>query len=243
MTATARVPGLFGRLPGVIPVGLHELGHYAAGALPRPPSKVDVPAVSDWQVLGNDTKGDCGVAGLEHGFMADASITGQRESFPGSQDAISYYLRYTGGQDTGVVLSQYLAYVRKNGYYGHTVRAYAPIGVHDVPTLQFAIWAYGFAYTGIAVTEGMQQAFAEGKPWTTATLASNVLGGHCVPLVGYDDTYLYPVTWGRVQAVTYAAWHYMSDEAYAVISGELADGDGRGVSFAALEADLGKLAA
>ena len=61
---------------------------------------------------------------------------------------VSYYLAYTGGQDSGVVLSQFLAYVRQHGFYGHSVAAYAPVAVHDVPTLCFAIDAYDFAYVG-----------------------------------------------------------------------------------------------
>lgn len=232
-----------GRLPGRIPTGLRDLGYYAAGPLPKPPAAVDVPAVSAWGMLGNDQYGDCGVAGLEHGFMADASATRLTESFATDAQAVSYYLNYTGGQDTGVVLSDYLAHVRKDPFYGHKVAAYAPVAVHDIPTLQTAIALYDFAYTGIVVTQAMQEAFGEGKPWTTTTLESPVDGGHCVPIVAYDDRYLYCVTWGAVQKITYPAWHRMSDEAWAVITGELAAGDGRGVNLAALTADLDRLGA
>jgi hypothetical protein len=196
-------------------------------------------------MLGNNTCGDCGVAGLQHGLESAETDTGEHEPFPDDQQAVDYYLTYTGGQDTGVVLSQYLAYVRSNGYYGHTVAAYAPVAVYDVPTLQAAVWLYDFAYAGIVVTEGMQAAFAAGRPWTRETLDSPVLGGHCVPVVGYDGTYLYAVTWGAVQPIAYSAWHYMSEEAWAVITGELgtAGGDGRGISLPALQADLSRLAA
>ena len=232
-----------GRLPAMFPAGLRELGYYAAGPLPKAPAKVAVPDVLQWEMLGNDQYGDCGVAGLEHGFMADANVVKEAETFPTDAQAVSYYLAYTGGKDTGVVLSQYLAHVRQSGYYGHKVTAYAPVGVHDIPTLQTAINLYDFAYTGIAVTEEMQQNFADGQPWTLESLLSPVEGGHCIPLVGYDDQYLYAVTWGSVQAITYPAWHYMSSEAWAVITGELDKGDGRGVNYAALTADLDKLAA
>lgn len=241
---TTRTPGLFGRLPGKIPAGLRDLTWYVAGALPKPPAKVAVPDVTDWEMLGNDTAGDCGVAGLEHGFMADAFITGEHETEATNQQALNYYFTYTDGQDTGVVLSDYLTYVRQTPYYGHTVEAFAPVAVHDVPTLQTAIDLYGFSYTGIVVTAPMQQAFADHQPWTTAMLDSPVLGGHCVPLVGYDDQYLYLVTWGGVQAITYPAWHLISSEAWAVITGEFVshNGDGRsGVNLAALKADLDRL--
>jgi len=196
-------------------------------------------------MLGNDQFGDCGVAGLEHGFMCDAAMTHEQEPEATDQQAIAYYFRYTNNQDTGVVLSQYLAYVRTHGYFGHSVKAYAPVAVHDVPTLQTAIMLYGFVYTGIMVTEAMQAAFAQHKPWIASDLQSQVLGGHCIPLCGYDDSFLYAVTWGGVQPISYSAWHMMSSEAWSVITGELVarNGDARGVSLAALEADLNKLAA
>lgn len=230
-----------GRLPGRVPTGLRELGFYAAGPLPKAPARMPVPQVGDWQMLGNNEYGDCGVAGLQHLFMAAAADTGATEAFPTTEQAVSYYLDYTGGQDGGVVLADYLAHVHTNGYFEHTVTAYAPVAVHDVPTLQFAIWAYDAAYCGIAVTEAMQQAFAAREPWTLEVLDSPVLGGHCIPIVGYDSTYLYAVTWGQVQPIAYSAWHYLSEEAWAVIPGELADGDGHGISLRALQADLTRL--
>src|SRR5271168_3050280 len=148
----------FGCLPGKIPVGLHDLTYYAAGRLPQAPPSVLVPAIPSWGMDGNDTNGDCGPAGGNHGFMACASIAGKTEVFPSAEQIVEYYLTYTGGQDDGVVLSDYLAYVRRTGFFGHTVNLYAPVAVSDVRTLSFAVYAYGFAYTGISVTQGMMDA-------------------------------------------------------------------------------------
>jgi hypothetical protein len=233
-----------GRLPGQIPAGLRELPYYAAGPLPRAPASVPVPAFGDWGMLGNDAVGDCGVAGLQHGFEAAEAGTGEREQFPDSQRAVSYYLAYTGGQDSGVVLSQFLAYVRRHGYYGHTVSAYAPVAVHDVPTLQFAVDAYDFAYAGITVSQAMLSAFSAGEPWTLDVVQDQPLGGHCTPVVGYSSEFLTVITWGQPQQIAYSAWHYIAEEAWAVLAGELvtAESDGRGLNLAALRADLGRLA-
>jgi hypothetical protein len=231
-----------GRLPGVIPVGLSFLPHYVAGALPKAPAKVPFPNLTDWGMLGNDQYGDCGVAGLEHVFMAAAKDVNNTETFPTDEQAVSYYLKYTKGQDTGVVLSQYLAYVRKNGYYGKKVQAYAPVAVHDVPTLQTAVWLYDAVYTGITVTDQMMTDFDDDKPWTMESTEGEVDGGHCVPIVGYDSQYLYIVTWGKIQPVAYPAWHQMSSEAWAIMVGELSVGDGHGINWAALEADLNLVA-
>ena len=236
-----RVAGKFGRRPAVFPAGLRDLTYYVAGSLPKPPPSVPVPPVSDWGMLGNNTYGDCGVAGCEHLFMADAADAKETESFPSDAQAVAYYLNYTGGQDSGVVLSQYLTYVRAHGYYGHAVKAFAPVSVQDVPTLQTAIYLYDGAYTGITVTQAMMDAFGQGEPWTLEMAQGEPIGGHCIPLIAYDSTYLYAVTWGGIQKIEYSAWHAMSSEAWAVIPGELAGGDGHGVNLAALQADLDKL--
>jgi hypothetical protein len=236
----------FGRLPGQVPIGLHDLTHYAAGRLPRPPAKVAVPAVADWDMDGNDQWGDCGVAAVNHGFMAAAADTRERETFPTADDVVSYYFDYTGGDDSGVVLSDFLAYVRQTGFYGHTVSAYAPVSIQNVPVLQFVIDAYDFAYVGINVTQAMMDA-AQGDPpwtWTADDVAGDTIGGHCIILAGYDSSWLYGITWGAVVRIAYPAWHLMADEAWAIIGGELehAKTDGHGISLAALTADLSKVA-
>ena len=246
-----------GRLPAQIPAGLRELPYYAAGPLPKAPASVAVPSVADWMLLGNgpdptctvapDGVGDCGPVGAIHYFMAAAADTGEQEAFPDANQVVDYYMQYTGGQDSGVVLSQFLAHARQNGFLGHTVTAYAPVAVHDVPTLTFAVDAYDAAYAGITVSQGMMDAAGGEGPWTWTleSLAGPELGGHCIILCGYDSNWLYGITWGQVIRIAYPAWHQMGDEAWAIITGEVdsAGTDGHGLNLAALQADLGKLAA
>ena len=243
MSDSTRIVGKLGCLPGSIPVGLRDLTYYVAGHLPTPPAKIDPPKFGTWGMLGNDRYGDCGVAGIQHGLEADATIVKLEEQWPSDAHVIDYDLNYTGGADTGVVLSDFLRYVRTNKFYDHTISAYAPVRVQDVPTLHSAIHLYGFAYSGIKVTHGMQVAFGENKPWDNTACSGAIVGGHCVPIIGYDDQFLYCVTWGEIQKITYSAWHYIATEAWAVISGEFekAHGNGRGVSITALQQDLNKL--
>jgi hypothetical protein len=235
----------FGRLPGTIPVGLHDLTYYVAGRLPKPPAKVAVPAVADWNMDSNDTLGDCGVAGIDHYFKASAAVTNQPETFPSAQQVADYYLQYAGGQDSGVVLSSFLAYVRQNPFYGHTVAAYAPVSKSDVRTVRFAISAYDAAYVGITVTDGMMQAVQGDGPWTWTLddITGGVAGGHCIILAGYDSNWLYGITWGQVIRIAWPAWHEIADEAWALITGEdvTAKTFGHGLNLAALQADLSRL--
>lgn len=236
----------FGRQPAQIPAALHDLTYYAAGPLPAAPASVAVPNVADWGMLSNDTLGSCGAAGIVHDFMAAAADTSEHEAFPTAEQVAKYYLRYDGGQDNGVVLSDFLAYVRKHGFNGHKISAYAPVAVHDVNTLQFAINAYDCAYVGITVTQAMMdevQRADAGWTWMLAETEGEPIGGHCIILAGYDSQWLYGITWGQVIRIAYPAWHRMSDEAWAVLPAEItkAKADGHGISLAALQADLSKL--
>lgn len=238
-----RPVGKLGCLPGAIPTGLRTLTYYVAGDLPKPPAKVETPDVGEWGMLGNDRYGDCGVAGIQHGLMADAKITSTAKHFPSEKQVIDYYLKFTRGDDSGVVLHDLLAHIRDHKFYDETIEAYAPFSINDVPTLQTAIWLYGFAYVGITVTSAMQKAFGADDPWDAKAVDGEVVGGHCVPIVGYDDQFLYCVTWGAIQRITYPAWHTMASEAWAIISGEFVGrhGNGRGVDIDALRADLNRL--
>src|ERR1700722_9602299 len=150
-------------------------------------------------------------------------------------------LTYTGGQDDGVVLADFLKYVKKNDFFSRSLRAYAPVSVSDFATLQFTINAYASAYTGIVVTEAMEQAFGAGQPWTSATAGGQIMGGHCIPLVGYDSQFLYAVTWGQLQKIEYSAWHLIAQEAWTMIFGEVGSQGIREINLEALEADITKL--
>lgn len=239
-----------GCLPGHVPNGLYDLTWYVAGPLPTAPLKVLVPTLPEgvpWGMDGNDEYGDCGVAGNNHGEMC-VDVDTKTSLLPlTSTQIVDYYMKYTGGQDNGVVLADFLAYVKKTGWFGRKLSAYAPVSITDYKTLQFSISAYGYAYTGIQVTDQMMNASQDGnKPWTAAMFQNGTVeGGHCVPLVGYDSENLYCVTWGAIQPIQYSAWHLMSSEAWACIWGEVPTTglDGHGVNLAALTQDLHRLTA
>jgi hypothetical protein len=239
-----------GRRPGHIPVGLRDLTWYVAGALPAAPLEVKPPVLAAnadgtaWGMDGNDTYGDCGVAGTDHGEICVALGSGVPLLGLTASQVVQYYLAYTSGQDTGVVLADFLKHVKDTGWFGRILAGYAPVSVSDFRTLQFVINAYGYAYTGVQCTDTMQQAAEARQPWTAGVFQSGTVeGGHCIPLVGYDSQYLYAVTWGAVQAIEYSAWHLMAEEAWAVLWGEVPVSglDAHGVNLASLQADLGSL--
>ena len=233
-----------GRNPGHVPNGLRDLTWYVAGDLPAPPVRrpVPPPGNGNWGMDGNDVYGDCGVAGLHHGDMCVEYDTATPVVPITSDQITQYYLSYTGGQDNGVVLADFLGYVQKTGFFGHSVEAYAPVSISDMKTLQFATNAYGFCYTGIQVTDLMMNASNAGQPWTADTFANGTVeGGHCVPIIGYGTDNLYVATWGMMQAIEYSAWHLIAEEAWAVLMSEVTAKGNHGINLAALKADISKL--
>ena len=101
-----------------------------------------------------------------------------------------------------------------------------------------------FGLEFVVLEHHIEQQFADHQPWAlTHTAAdSDILGGHAVPIVGYNALGPIVVTWGALQQVTWAWWDRYASEAYAVITAEVkASGSLRGIDFAALDADLAAL--
>jgi hypothetical protein len=84
--------------------------------------------------------------------------------------------------------------------------------------------------------------FQAGQPWSLVTDWQNqgIEGGHAIPVLGYDDQWMYCVTWGAVQKMAWDWWSAYGDEAWVVLSEEYeqAGHPVNGIDVAALKADL-----
>jgi hypothetical protein len=110
-----------------------------------------------------------------------------------------------------------LKYWAKTGMWSNTLYAYAAFEPSDESMLMVAINTFGLADIGI----NMPRAWMDADVWDAGhgfAYRPGSWGGHSVPLVGYDEQHVYAVTWGQVQAITYAAIHQYCDEAYACIN-------------------------
>ena len=236
--------GKLGKLAPQRPEGLHALAFYQTNPLPKAPASVPVPKVVNWGMLGNDQYGDCTFAGIVHARMATASILSITETFPSTQQVIQAYLKYTNGQDAGAVEADLLKYWQANPLFGSKIAAYAPTDRADLDELRSVINSYGLAYIGISLPAPAEQQFGHHKPWTlTHTPADqNIIGGHCIILVGYDKDYVYGITWGAVQPI---AWNWLQtymDESWAIITPEIVTkGQFGQLRLADLLKDIGKL--
>ncbi|MBR7826781.1 hypothetical protein KDK95_10745 [Actinospica sp. MGRD01-02] len=243
--SSSRTPGKMGKLAPQFPVELKEMPAYIAQPLPQAPAAVDwAKNVVSWPMDGNDTYGDCTMAAAAHLIQSWNAETGQQMPVPADQEVIAQYLKLTGGKDTGLVESQVLKTWMSKGLWSNKIAGYAPVNVHSLDALKQAIAFFGGVYVGIQVPNNAQTQFAAGQPWTLVAdwQSQPIEGGHAIPLLGYDDQYLYAITWGAVQPMAWDWWSTYGDEAWVILSEEFEHaGKVGGIDLATLKADLAKV--
>jgi hypothetical protein len=109
-----------------------------------------------------------------------------------------------------------------------------------------AIWLFGTVGIGFVVPESCLDQNARGEPWTVVTTGTKLLGGHYVPAVRWDGTYLDTVTWGSGQYMSPQFLVKYNDESVAYLSHEMIRADGsslEGFDLAGLGKRLENMAA
>lgn len=222
----------FGRLPAhpeTTHPRLHLTPHLAA--LPAPPPSVDwYSVVRDWPVFLNDQIGDCTVAMEAH--ILEASSTYGRGSTVEVDDrtVLATYERISGytpadpSTDQGAVLQDVYSDWRTNGLGLNKILAYAQVEFRNLVEVRQAVQHFGAVGLGIVVTDDMMDDFNAGLPWARAT--GNPLGGHAVPVVGYDADNVYVVTWGRVVRMAWGVLVHATEEAWVAVLPEWFDAAG-----------------
>lgn len=238
----AREAGKFGKLGPQFPVALKELPAYATAPLPDPPPSVDwATNVGNWPMDGNNQYGDCTMAAAAHMIQSWNAQIGASDSVPSEQQVVDEYFKLSHGQDSGLVETNVLKTWQRGGLWGNRVIAYAPVNVHALTMIKQTIALFGGIYAGIQVPASAQQQFEDGKPWTLepGSQQQRIVGGHAIPLLGYDADWLYAITWGAVQQIAWDWWSTYADEAWAILAQEYKEaGEVNGINLAALEADL-----
>lgn len=184
------------------------------------PSLTDPPA----GVNPNTGVGDCGVAAYEHERMlAGAS--------PTANETVALYWQYTGGQDDGVVIADWLLWL----YRQKMIEGFAPVelGTVDAVMAQFARGVL----LGVNLTDDADQLFNEGKPWTVGQGEQpDPSEGHVVLKVGAmaEQGNGVAVTWGALQEMEHAWEAACIEEAWVIVTKD----DMGEAAYAALMTDL-----
>lgn len=220
-------------------------------SLPTAPNK-EIAVNLNWQMLGNDTVGDCVFAGAGHETMLLNNEAGKAVFFS-DQSVLSDYSAVTGynpndpNSDQGTDMQVAASYRKKTGVIDsngirHKVGAYLALRVSDKAQLKQAVYLFAAVGIGFRFPRSAMSQFNAGKPWAVVS-RSPIEGGHYVPAIGYDSKYIYVVTWGRLQKMTWGFYAKYNDESIAYLSEEFltAGKSLEGFNLAQLQADLAGL--
>ena len=226
--------------------------YLSLSAAPTPPNSVrHDKGIPDWGMLGNDQYGDCVWAGAGHETMAWNKTAG-KSVIISEDDALADYSAVTGfnkndpSTDQGTDMRTAASYRRKTGIIStkgrHKVAAYLAITPGNRTELRLACYLFEAVGIGIEFPKSAMDQFNAGKPWTVHK-GSSIEGGHYVPVLGYDSKYIYVVTWGKVQKMSWAFFEKYCDEAIVYLSEEMLTGGKsvEGFDESQLKTDLAQL--
>lgn len=227
--------------------------YLSIATIPTPPTKIDHEhAVINWQMLGNDQYGDCVWAGAGHETMMWSKDGGKPVNVTAT-DALADYSAVTGfnpndpNTDQGTDMSVAASYRRKTGVVDasnqrHKVAAYLSITPGNREELKQAVYLFENVGIGIQFPASAMDQFNKHEAWTVVK-GSSIEGGHYIPALGYDSKYVYVITWGAVQKMSWAFFSKYCDEAITYLSPDmLANGKSvEGFNSAQLTTDLAAL--
>jgi hypothetical protein len=223
LTSTQFAPqaGMLGRLPQRAPADRFPLNwahDYLAAPVPPPAYPIDVTGgITDFGMLGNDQYGDCGEAGIRHVEMTTAAAAGGPIPSFTTQESVAEYLAFTGGQDTGVVLADFLLWLFNKG----RIKGFAPVDHNNIPQADALMAEFHGLYVGVSLTSDAQQLFPGGI-WTTDNGETpNPSMGHCIEKAYSDGgTYDGWITWARLMRSTINWSRACVDEIWLVLTTE-----------------------
>lgn len=190
--------------------------------------------ISRFGPMGNLEAGDCVVAGAGHMVQTWTANQGREVIIP-DKDIIGLYSQLTGydpktgANDTGLNIAAFLKFWRTTGVGGHKIGAYVQVNPHDHTQLAYANYLFGGVYCGLALplTAQNQQVWDVTDPDLTGKAEPGSWGGHCVNLGIHDPLGYVFSTWGEEQYATLSFVNAYCDEAYAIISQDFLDDNGK----------------
>lgn len=216
-----------GKRPPRIDARTLKFARYLTPAqVPAPPPLRDwVDHTHPFDVLGNDTIGDCAFAAQAH-LIQCFTAANDRTSSIRTADVLGAYSAVAGYEpgkpetDRGTVMLDALSYWRKTGIAGHKIGAYVQLEIANRMEIESAINLFGGIYVGVALpTAAKSQTIWDVAPSVPhdRTYDPGSWGGHAVACPGYSRTGLVFVTWGKLKIATWEWLATYADEIYAVL--------------------------
>lgn len=177
--------------------------------------------VPNWGMLGNDRKGCCVVSGYGHKVMLEATQARTQQSVTDAE-VLALYDQLTHGQDTGLVIQEFLKWARKNLFESRRLLGYAYVDPRNKILSKAAIAMFGSMFRGLMLPRTAQSQTGQGRLWAPVNPGSpdavpGSWGGHLTLDTGYTPTNFETITWGTVQAATPEFYGMYSMESWVLI--------------------------
>lgn len=200
-----------------------QLHNYLGKALPPPPQSVDwsIAVSTDFPMFANDRLGDCTCAAMGNAVMVitangDGLVTPSDDDVVKAYEVVGHYDPNDPNTDQGATELDAMRFMVDNGLAGVRCDAFADVDHTNLEQFKQSISLMGFGYIGVQITQEDMDDFQANRAWQSLNL-DNVLGGHALCVVGYDDTGITVITWGQRQNATWGWFETHCDEAHCCI--------------------------
>lgn len=200
-----------------------------------------------WRRMGNWVANNCTCATAAHMIECWTANANKEDTVLTREvmevyKALSGYDPETHNNNDGLYYQDVLKYWRKHGIGGHKIKAYTTVNFKDRNLVRTAVYTFGGAYVGLDLPNTIiKQELWDVKPGgLTGDRAVGSFGGHAVNIVGYDENYIYIISWGKVKRLTWEFLETYGYVFYAVISEDFFNLGitPHGLNLKALEEDL-----
>ncbi|PTR01493.1 hypothetical protein C8P68_101727 [Mucilaginibacter yixingensis] len=200
-----------------------------------------------WRRMGNWTANNCTCATAGH-MIECWTANATHEDIILTREVMEVYIALSGynpethENDDGLYYQDVLKYWRKIGIGDHKIKAFTTVDLKNPKLVRAAVYTFGGAYLGMELPNTIiKQELWDVKPGgLTGDRAVGSFGGHAVNIVGYDENFIYVISWGKVKRLTWEFLETYGYVLYAVMSEDFfkAGVTPLGLSLNALEDDL-----
>lgn len=225
--AVAQLPktvSLGRKRPRVLPQSLKMAAFWDPSRMTaQPPASInrrDKAALSLSRMYRNDVKGCCVISGKAHllGLVSSNDPDSGGIILAADAEIDQQYEKICGPGDNGCYISEVLNVFKSKGFQAggkmYRIDGYVSVDNTNITKTKVVQVIFGASTIGI----NLPQAWTQNAVWDVTN--TQIVGGHDVTPIDYDEKGVYVSSWGRIYLMTWAAWTNAKwiEEYYAILA-------------------------